>query len=57
MDNAEKYFNFMRLYNQELKSQGTNWLGPAAMGKVLVTAAAQNQRKEREEHGRKTHTH
>lgn len=56
MDNAEKYFNFMRLYNQELKSQGTNWLGPAEMGKILVTAAAQNQLKEREEYGKKTHT-
>lgn len=56
MDNAEKYFNFTRLYNQEMNSQGTNWLGPAAMGKVLVMAAAQNQRKECEEHGRKTHT-
>lgn len=56
MDNAEKYFNFTRLYNQKMKSHGTNWLGPAAMGKVLVTAAAQNQRKEREEHGRKTNT-
>lgn len=56
MDNAEKYFNFTRLYNQKMKSHGTNWLGPAAMGKVLVMAAAQNQRKECEEHGRKTHT-
>lgn len=56
MDDTEKYFSFIRLYNRELKSQGTNWLGPAALGKVMVKAAAQNQRKEREMHGKKIRT-
>ena len=51
MDNTEKFLNFVRNYNDKLKQKGTVWLGPADMGEVLLQTAAENQKKEREEHG------
>lgn len=53
MDNTEKYLNFVRNYNEKLKQNGTIWLGPSDLGTVLLQTAAQNQQKEREEHGQK----
>ena len=51
MDNAERYLNFVRNYNEKLKEKGTVWLGPKDMGAVLLQTAVENQQKEREEHG------
>ena len=51
MDNTERYLNFVRNYNEKLKEKGTIWLGPKDMGAVLLQTAAENQQKEREEHG------
>lgn len=51
MDNTERYLNFVRNYNEKLNEKGTVWLGPEDMGVVLLQTAAENQQKEREEHG------
>lgn len=51
MDNTERYLNFVRNYNEELKEKGTVWLGPKDMGAVLLKIAVENQQKEREWHG------
>ena len=51
MDNTERYLNIVRNYNEKLKEKRTIWLGPQDMGAVLLQTAAENQQKEREEHG------
>ena len=42
MEDAEKYFNFVRNYNEKLKEMNTTWLGPKELGEVLVQTASQN---------------
>lgn len=51
MDNTERYLKFVRNYNEKLKKKGTIWLGSEDMGAVLLQTVAENQQKEREEHG------
>lgn len=42
MEDAEKYFNFVRNYNEKLKETNKNWLGSKELGEVLVQTASQN---------------
>ena len=53
MDATEKYFNFVRNYNEKLRVRNTEWLDPADLGAVLVQSAQQNIKKEREENEKK----
>ena len=39
----EKYWNFVKNYNDALSVQNTNWLDPETMGKVLTQSAEQNE--------------
>lgn len=41
--NEEKYWTFVKNYNDRLKSQNTNWLGPQDLGDVLIQSAEQNE--------------
>lgn len=49
MDAVEKYFNFLRKYNDKLREKKTDWLGPADLSAVLVESALENIEKERDE--------
>lgn len=43
MDQKTKnYLRFVENYNRRLKSEGTSWLGPKALGDVLLQTAKQN---------------
>lgn len=54
MDATEKYFNFVRNYNEKLRVKKTEWLNPDDLGAVLVQTAQQNIKKEREEDEKKS---
>lgn len=49
MDSVDKYFNFVRNYNDALQKNGTDWLGPRELGDVILGTAAQNIAIERRE--------
>lgn len=49
MTQEEKYFNFMRNYNNALKNSGSNWLGPKELGDVVLGSAIQNMVLEQQE--------
>lgn len=53
MDNVDRYFNFVRNYNNALQKSGTDTLSPTQLGDVLLGTAAQNIALERKEKVRK----
>ena len=43
MTPEERYFNFMKNYNDKLRQQNTDWLEPQDLGDVLMETAEQNE--------------
>ncbi len=43
LTHEEKYWNFVKNYNDKLKAQNTHWLNPQDLGDVLVQSAEQNE--------------
>lgn len=57
MDDTEKYFNFIRNYNEKLQDEKTDWLDPDVMGEVIIQTARQNRQQERKENSRSAVKH
>lgn len=43
MTPEERYFNFMKNYNDKSRQQNTDWLEPQDLGDVLMETAEQNE--------------
>lgn len=57
MNNIDKYFNFIRNYNEKLRDEKTDWLDPDAMAAVIIQTARQNIQQERKENSKSTIKH